>query len=144
DVASVVKWISTEYRSLMNQTAKIEKQLTHVYFEQQSNLMEYRMSDQQTDEPGITNTESDEWLESQQVLLNHWKDNATRRVIQLDFQGQRLSPYYVQQQVDEDRLRQQTYLNDQDRQLYEEILFDSVGKKLRSRITRAEQWTKQM
>src|SRR5690625_4850745 len=122
DEASVLKWILKEYRSLMNESAKIEKQLTDVYFEQQSNLMEYRMSDQQTDEPGITNTESDEWLESQQVLLNHWKDNATRRVIQLDFQGQRSSPYNVQQQVDEDSLRQQTYLNDQDRQLHQQIV----------------------
>src|SRR5690625_6356073 len=46
--------------------------------------------------------------------------------------------------VKEDRSRRQTLLNDQDRQLYEEILFDSVGKKLRSRIYRAQQWTKQM
>src|SRR5690625_5271094 len=35
-------------------------------------------------------------------------------------------------------------LNNQDRQLYEDILFDSVGRKLRSRINRAQQWTKKM
>lgn len=140
----IAKWIVKEYNHLMKDAAKIEEQLTKVFFEQHSNLMEYRMTDHMTDMPEIPEVFSDEWTEDQQILLENWKNKATRRIIQLDFQGKRLSPYYVLQMVEDDRSRQQTLLNDQDRQLYEEILFDSVGNKLRSRIYRAQQWTKEM
>src|SRR5699024_5736202 len=85
-----------------------------------------------------------ELTEEQQILLDHWENKTSRRVIQLDFQGKRLSPYYVQNIIEEDQSRQRTMLNNQDRQLYEDILFDSVGRKLRSRINRAQQWTKKM
>src|SRR5699024_1647326 len=74
----------------------------------------------------------------------NWKNKASRRLIQLEFQGKRVSPYYILDVVEKDRLNQQTLLNDQDRQLYEEILYDSIGRKLRSRIYRAQQWTKKM
>ncbi len=144
DEESALTWIIKEYRPLINDAMKIEDQLNKVYFEQQSNLMEYRMTEQPTSMPEVAGVDSDDWLEDQQILLQNWQSKATRRIIQLDMQGQRLSPYYVQQKVEEDRVRQQTYLNTQDRQLYEEILFYSVGNKLRSRITRAEQWTKEM
>src|SRR5699024_4755495 len=107
------------------------------------NLMEYRMTDHLTPIPDL-DASAENWTEEQNILLENWKNKAPRRIIQLDFQGKRLSPYYVQEMVEEDRSRQQTMLNDQDRQLYEEILFDSVGKKLRSRIQRAQQWTKKM
>src|SRR5690625_7798004 len=105
--------------------------------------MEYRMTETVTSRPDI-NIDTDEWLEEQRIILNEWRNKAQRKVIQLDFQGKRLSPYYVMEKVEEDRSRQQTFLNDQDRQLYEDILFDSVGKKLRSRIHRAQEWTKKM
>ena len=144
DDEQVTKWIVKEHRHLLNEAAKIEEQVTKVFFEQQGNLMEYRMTDHMTRVPDLPEVTAEEWTDDQQILLDNWKNNASRRIIQLDFQGKRLSPYYVQQMVEEDRSRQQTLLNDQDRQLYEEILFDSVGKKLRSRIYRAQQWTKQM
>jgi len=144
DDKQVTKWIVKEHRHLLNEAAKIEEQVTKVFFEQQGNLMEYRMTDHMTRVPDLPEVTAEEWTDDQQILLDNWKNNASRRIIQLDFQGKRLSPYYVQQMVEEDRSRQQTLLNDQDRQLYEEILFDSVGKKLRSRIYRAQQWTKQM
>jgi uncharacterized protein (TIGR02680 family) len=121
----------------------IEGQLTTVYFEQQTNLMEYRMTDTQTAVPAF-DWISEEWTEEQRIQIANWQQKATRRLIQLDFQGKRVSPYYIRDMVENDRIRQQTMLDDRDRQLYEEILFDSVGKKLRSRINRAKQWTKKM
>lgn len=86
----------------------------------------------------------EEWSEEQRILINNWQQKANRRLIQLDFQGKRVSPYYIEENINQDRLRQQTMLDTQDRQLYEEILYDSVGKKLRSRINRAQGWTKKM
>ena len=140
---NLAKWIIKKYKHQLREPAKIEEQLTKVFYEQQPNLMEYRMSDHPTPIPDLEELK-ESWTDEQNILLNNWRNKASRRIIQLDFQGKRLSPYYVQEIVEEDRSRQQTMLNDQDRQLYEEILFDSVGKKLRSRIHRAQQWTKKM
>src|SRR5699024_10466198 len=139
----LAKWIINKYKHQLQESAKIEEQLTKVFYEQQPNLMEYRMTDHLTPIPDL-DASVENWTEEQNILLEKWKHKTPRQIIQLDFQGKRLSPYYVQEMVEEDRSRQQTKLNDQDRQLYEEILFDSVGKKLRSRIQRAQQWTKKM
>src|SRR5690625_7752625 len=46
--------------------------------------------------------------------------------------------------MEDSYMKQQKKQKKQDSRLYEEILFDSIGKKLRSRISRAEMWTKQM
>src|SRR5690625_2503688 len=86
----------------------------------------------------------EEWTDEQQILVVNWKQKAARRLIELEFQGKRVSPYYIHEVVENDRSSQQTMLNDQDRQLYEEILFHSIGRKLRSRIYRAQQWTEKM
>src|SRR5699024_4535733 len=115
----------------------------NAFYEQQSNLMEYRMTEHTTPIPAL-DTEGADWTEDQVVLFNNWKNKASRRLIQLDFEGKKVSPYVVKATVERDRTRQHTLLNDQDQQLYEEILFDSVGKKLRSRIRRAQEWAKQM
>lgn len=136
-------WIVQQFKPRLKDSQKIEEQLTKVFYEQQANLMEYRMTESATAVPNIQIAAAD-WTAEQQVLLENWRNKAQRRVIQLDFQGKRLSPYYVMNRLEEDRTRQQTLLNDQDRQLYEDILFDSVGKKLRSRIHRAQEWTKKM
>lgn len=138
-------WVDKNYKQVLKEKdkTKIEGQLTSVYHEQQSNLVEYRMSDthvQASELPWM----SEEWTEEQRILISNWRQKANRRLIQLDFQGKRVSPYYIEENINQDRLRQQTMLDTQDRQLYEEILYDSVGKKLRSRINRAQDWTKKM
>ncbi|HLS60118.1 MAG TPA: TIGR02680 family protein [Virgibacillus sp.] len=124
-------------------SARIEGQLTSVYYEQLTNLMEYRMTDNPTpviEFPWM----NEEWSDEQKIMLINWKDKAGRRLIELEFQGKWVSPYYIQEVVENDRMSQETMLNDQDRQLYEEILFHSIGRKLRSRINRAQRWTEEM
>lgn len=136
-------WIVQQFNHRIKDSSKIEGNLTNIFYEQQGNLMDYRMTETVTAVPNIVVASAD-WSDDQNILVDNWRNKAQRKVIQLDFQGKRLSPYYVMQIVEEDRSRQQTLLNDQDRQLYEDILFDSVGKKLRSRIHRAQEWTKKM
>lgn len=139
------QWIIQKYSHLVNEKSltAIEGQLTSVYYEQHSNLMEYRMTDVRTqaeDYPWM----DEEWEDDQQLKIRYWKEKAERRLIQLDYQGKRVDPYVVREKITNERLQQQHLLDDQDRKLYEEILFDSVGKKLRSRIGRAQQWTEKM
>src|SRR5699024_2343174 len=145
ETENIAAAIAKQYKDFLKEKdpSTIESQLTSVYFEQQSNLMEYRMTD--TEMPA---SESDwmhgGWSDEQRIQINNWKQKADRRLIQLDFQGKRVSPYYIKEKIESDRMQQQSMLDDQDRQLYEEILFDSVGKKLRSRINRAQNWTEKM
>ncbi len=123
--------------------SKLAGQLTSEYYKQQSDLMEYRMStyDAVASLPEWMNSITDE---EQQPHIEQWKQKASRRVIELDYQGKQVSPYTVQQQIADEQARQESLLDDQDQALYEEILFKSVGQKLRARIRRAEQWAKKM
>ncbi|MDY0405019.1 TIGR02680 family protein [Virgibacillus sp. 179-BFC.A HS] len=138
-------WVEKTYKEVLQEKdpSKVNEQLTKTFYEQQSNLMEYRMDDTQTAVTPLDWMDAD-FSEEQRIEINDWKQKAKRRIVQLDFQGQRVSPYYVLEMVEKDQLRQQNLLDDQDRKLYEEILFDSVGKKLRSRIARAQKWTEKM
>lgn len=139
----LAKWIISTWRDAQNDGSKIESQLAKVFYEERSNLLEYRMTEQITTIQHMFEP-SEFWTNDQTIVYHHWLERAKRRIIQLDFEGKRLSPYAVHKKLTEDYTRQQTYLNEKDEQLYEEILFESVGKKLRSRIQRAENWTKQM
>ncbi|GAA0589967.1 TIGR02680 family protein [Virgibacillus siamensis] len=121
----------------------LEGQLTNAFYEQLPNLMEYRMKESDT-LASVHDWMQEEWTEDQRIQIDNWRQKTNRRLIQLDFQGKLVSPYYIRQKIESDRIQQQTMLDTQDRQLYEEILFDSVGKKLRSRISRAQSWTEQM
>lgn len=139
----IAKWAVDKWKHLINDAAKIREHLTKAYYEEHSNLMEYRMTEFYTPIPKFE-VDTSNWRDEQHVLFDHWKEQATRQLIQLDFLGERLSPYTVQHRLEEDYLRQQKLLSEQDRQLFEDILLRSVGRKLRSRIYRAELWTKQM
>lgn len=145
ETENIAAAIAKQYKDFLKEKdpSTIESQLTSVYFEQQSNLMEYRMTD--TEMPASESAwMHGGWSDEQRIQINNWKQKADRRLIQLDFQGKRVSPYYIKEKIESDRMQQQSMLDDQDRQLYEEILFDSVGKKLRSRINRAQNWTEKM
>lgn len=143
NLAEQAAWVLEKIEPEQKEIAKIEEQLTKVYYDYYADLMEYRMTDQRTVVPDLEVAE-ETWKEEQQIMLDNWRNKAARRLFLLDFQGKKRSPYAVREHVEHDRLRQQNFLNEQDRQLYEEILFDSVGKKLRSRIYRAQQWTKKI
>lgn len=62
----------------------------------------------------------------------------------MEYQGQKVSVYYVLQQMERDIHLQSTILTEKDKELYEEIIMNSVGRIIRHRINRAEQWVKQI
>jgi len=122
---------------------QVASQLTNVFYNEQPNLMEYRMKHFER------SAEAPSWMQQidnddYQASVDQWKQKASRKFIEMDYQGKQVSPYYVQQEVERDQMRQESLLDQQDKDLYEEILFKSVGNKLRSRIQRAEKWTSQM
>nr|WP_144924661.1 TIGR02680 family protein [Paenibacillus bovis] len=145
EVTEVAKKIIREYGILLQEKdpTKLSNQLNQEYLKQQSNLLEYRVHtlNASVQIPAWMDTVTDE---DKLPHIEQWKQKGNRMIIELDYLGKKVSPYTVQQQIEEDQNRQQSLLNNQDKALYEEILFKSVGQKLRARIRRAEQWAKEM
>ncbi|WAA09726.1 TIGR02680 family protein [Fervidibacillus albus] len=123
--------------------AKILELLTKSYYSEQDYLTEYRMVEYTED------VETPDWFREDfgaryEPLLNEWQNSKGRKIIELDYFGMRVSPYFVSNQLKEELEKERNLLDEQDRQLYEDIILNTVGKILRTRIQRAEQWVKQM
>ncbi|AQQ52269.1 TIGR02680 family protein [Planococcus lenghuensis] len=123
--------------------SQIDSQLTRVFFDIQTELAEQRPRErpvQVQPEDWMTGIDSDEWL----PIIEQWKQKTSRRLIDFDSRGVAVTPYALYAETADAQLLQENRLNEQDKELYEEILFNSVGHKLRSRIRRAEHWTEGM
>lgn len=144
NLESIAKHIMKDIGQILKEKehSKLSGQLSSSFYKQQTDLMEYRMS--------IFTAPYDipAWMEEvDEDLIPHieqWKQKSNRTLIELNYQGKQVSPYTVQQDTELEQERQQSFLDEQDRALYEEILFHSVGQKLRARIRRAEKWVEQM
>ncbi|HDR8321807.1 TPA: TIGR02680 family protein [Bacillus cereus] len=137
--------ILTEYGAALTQheRAKLSENLSKIFFEEQSILTEYRMI-QFTEEEQKPKWFNEGFGELYKPFMNEWEHLKGRRFIQLDYQGQRVSPYYVASALKKGLEEQKEWLNEQDRQLYEDIIVNTVGIILRNRIQRAQNWVKQM
>ncbi|OZU87070.1 TIGR02680 family protein [Virgibacillus indicus] len=145
DVLDVATAVLKEYGHVLKEKnhGNLTSQLTQEYFRQHNDLMEYR--------PNSFNAPftTPKWIpeqadEENTPYIEQWRQKMTRQLIELDYQGKQVSPYTVQQKIEMEQERQESFLDEQDQALYEEILFNSVGQKLRARIRRAEQWVKKM
>lgn len=125
------------------ETAQLTSRLSRVRNDRQDDLIEYsplQRSISQEMEYWMQEVESGE----KRLLIDQWKQVGSREIIELTVQGKRVSPYLVEEELKQERERQSVMLDEQDKKLYEEILFHSVGMKLRARIDRAERWVEEM
>lgn len=140
DLTNVEKALSVD---VSKDKSQIERKLTNVFYEVQTDLAEHRMREQSVKwklEDWMADIVSDEWL----PIIDQWRHKTSRRIIDFDNRGISVTPYSLYKEIGDAQLLQQNRLNQQDKELYEEILFNSVGHKLRSRIRRAENWTEGM
>ncbi|MED4977344.1 TIGR02680 family protein [Heyndrickxia faecalis] len=123
--------------------AKLNENLTKVFFNEQSNLTEYRMSEftKEADPPDWFAEKLDDYYET---FKKEWEGLRGRRLIQMEYRGRRVSPYTVLESLEKELLNLQSYLDEQDRRLYEDIIVNTVGVILRNRIQRAAKWVKEM
>lgn len=138
--------ISKKYGSVLKENTRLSvtERLNRIFFQEQPNLIEYRP----TQEPADWNKQNPfvelSLDEESELKANDWKEKAGRIIILLDYKGQRVTPYYVLKEIEKDILPQKEYINEQDRELYEDIILKTIGRILRSRIQRAERWVKDM
>jgi hypothetical protein len=123
--------------------SKLNEQLTKVFINEQVFLTEYRMFEYPED---VERPEwfSQEWGDYYEPFINEWSQLQSRRLILLEYKGQRVSPYYVFKSLEKELEDQKGWLDEQDRQLYQDIIVNTVGVILRNRIKRAEKWVNEM
>ncbi len=123
--------------------SKLLEQLTKAFYNEQMYLTEYRLFEFTED------IDTPEWFrdvigDHYVPFINEWQQLKGRRLIQMEYQGQRVSPYYVSSCLQKELEEQKGWLDEQDRQLYEDIILNTVGNILRNRIQRAQSWVKEM
>ena len=85
--------------------------------------------------------------EEEQQFLPPWealRDHAVRQLAVTDIGGKGLSPYEQLEQLKNHLLEQENLLSEQDKQIYQEIILNSIGRTISERIYGAEDWIKEM
>jgi len=77
-------------------------------------------------------------------LWEELRSKARRVQLSVEYGGKRVSPYFLSDRLEENVALQKQILNEKDRELYEEIIMNSVGRIIRARIQRAEHWVEEM
>ncbi|MFD0961680.1 TIGR02680 family protein [Paenibacillus chungangensis] len=121
----------------------LEAELTKLFYNLQPDLTEHKIT-QFTDTPDVPDWMREVDREEWKPVIEQWKSKNTRNIIEFDQRGVKISPAVLYESVSRELAIQETRLDEMDKQLYEEILLNSVGHKLRARIRRAEQWTEKM
>ena len=140
--------IKKHFSALLEQTdrEKINDSLRKTYFQEQGLLVEYRPRMEAMPETAMIGElpgdghEDESLTYKVQDLLN----TSRRMMLVLEYDGKGVSPYTVLERLRKDIELQRQVLSDKDRELYEEIIMHSVGRIIRGRISRAEQWVKQI
>ncbi len=76
--------------------------------------------------------------------LDKLQEKAQRQIITLDYEGQRQSPYQIQTLLQAAITEQAAMLSEQDKELYEEVIMNSIGRIISRRIQAAQIWVAEM
>lgn len=110
-------------------------------------LMEYRMQLEpvttELDRLSLPAGEAEE-QEAMEAELEKIREKASRQIITLDYEGRRQNPYYLRQALDRRMEEQKAILSDKDKELYEEVIMNSIGRIISRRIHGAQQWVEEM
>ncbi|SPF38828.1 conserved hypothetical protein [Candidatus Desulfosporosinus infrequens] len=134
---------SKETKSLDRET--LRERINEAFTREMGNLVEYRLTQntlfETLDELKLPTEDSPElWLK----LWEELRQKARRVQLMLEYDGKRVNPYYLRAQLEKNMALQRQLLNEKDRELYEEIIMNSVGRIIRGRIQRAEHWVEEM
>ncbi|HET7521838.1 MAG TPA: TIGR02680 family protein [Bacillales bacterium] len=123
----------------------IENRLTNSFYQEQAVLIEYRMTQETIQETDLSSgIPEHEAGEAMNLKIDELRSKAKRMRLLLEYNGQRVSPYVVKERVESDIEVQETLLKERDRELFQEIILNNVGAKIRARISRAEKWVDQI
>lgn len=126
---------------------KLNTRLTDAFHDSQVGLLNYGLTmgylfegTHEQDEKNIQ--DSSEQDESE--ILKEAARKLRRFQITANLQGKMVSLYALYDTIEQDIAANEALLRETDRRLFEEIIMHNVGKKIRARIFRAEEWVKNM
>ncbi len=131
--------------------AKVTDRLNEAFYREQAVLVEYRPAqaavlelDEEAAALGPEGRAAGEADEELGVLLEQLRQKARRVQLLVEYEGKRVSPFYVLDRLDKDIDTQRAILTEKDRELYEEVIMHSVGRTIRGRINRAGRWVEKI
>lgn len=139
--------VMEQYGSLLKEDDrdKVTTRISESFYRELSVLMEYRLT---LDEifgdlvlPADIAGERDETLV---LYLGSLKQNVRRQRIQLEYEGRKVAPATALAMMDKQIETQKLIQSQQDRELYEEVILNSIGRVLSKRIQNAERWAEKM
>ena len=128
-------------QSLHSLAQRVENQ----YAQHRDEIAEYRFSLRESmDDVGefisLSPEEEEQFLPRWEAL----RDYAVRQLAVTDIGGKSLSPYEQLEQLKAHLLEQENLLSEQDKQIYQEIILNSIGRTISEKIYGAEDWIKKM
>jgi uncharacterized protein (TIGR02680 family) len=126
---------------------KVVKDLQDAFYTNQSGLLNYGLTMGYLFEE--TSVQGENWatqdiFEDKNGLLRQAIKRLRRFQITANLQGKMVSLYALYDTIEQDIAANEALLRETDRRLFEEIIMHNVGKKIRARIFRAEEWVKNM
>lgn len=129
----------------------LRERINEAFNREMANLVEYRLTQQMTFEENSAREATEQepfseadWPELWQKRWDELRQKRRRLQLVLEYDGKRVNPYYLRAQLEKNMALQRQLLNEKDRELYEEIIMNSVGRIIRGRIQRAEHWVEEM
>lgn len=130
----------------LNRTT-VTGRLSESFYAENNVLMEYRMQlEPVAAEPhGLpelpANIDDSDELAGE---LERLCEKRQRLVITLDYDGRRLNPYQLREALDRQLDTLRLVLSEKDKELYEEVILNNIGRLINRRISAAEQWVEDM
>ncbi|MCR4430926.1 MAG: TIGR02680 family protein [Tepidanaerobacteraceae bacterium] len=127
---------------------KIARDLQEAFYMNQVELLNYGLAmgylfeDASIPEESPAGGETSD--EERTDALRHAAAKLRRFQITANLQGKTVSLYTLYDTIEQDIAANEALLRETDRKLFEEIILHNVGKKIRARIFRAEEWVKDM
>lgn len=119
----------------------MDERLTRAFFQEQGILVEYRLT--QEGSPGYSDFPETQTAE-QTSCMEQLRQKSRRSTLLMEYDGKKVDVYYVLGKMDKDIELQKMILSDKDKELYEEVILNSVGRVIKRRINRAEEWVKRI
>lgn len=122
---------------------KANTKLSESFYRENTALLEYRMVLDEVFADGVQMPEGD----GQDKFLwqiEQLQHKTPRQRILLEYDGRRVSPGAALQMMNKHITEQRAILSQQDRELYEEVIMNSIGRIISKRIHSAEKWAEQM
>lgn len=139
--------VMEQYGSLLKaeERDKVATRISESFYRELSVLMEYRLTlDELFGEETLPAEIVNEQDETLVLYLASLKQNVRRQRIQLEYEGRKVAPAVALAMMDKQIETQKLIQSQQDRELYEEVILNSIGRVISKRIQNAERWAEKM